>query len=63
MSDNKERKVEDIQSEYGQLCTKAGHLQYQIYALSKDLALVNEQLRELNFEASKVISKTPKEGA
>jgi len=54
MSDNKERTVEVVHQEYSQLCARAGHLQYQVAVLSKDLEVVNEQLRELNFEAAKL---------
>lgn len=48
----KPRTVADIQAEYQGLCTKAGHLQYQVHALSADLEVVNSALRELNIEAS-----------
>jgi hypothetical protein len=51
MSDKK-RSVAEIQSEYTQLCAKAGHLQYSIYALKLDLDLVNEQLKDLNIEGA-----------
>jgi hypothetical protein len=53
MSESKElRSVDAIQTEYTQLCTKAGHLQYQINALSKDLELVNKTLTDLNLEGA-----------
>lgn len=45
------REIAVIQSEYQQLCTKLGHISYQIDALSKDAAIVNSSLRELNLEA------------
>lgn len=51
MSETK-RTIETIHKEYSELCAKAGHLNYQIYTLSKDLELVNQQLRDLNLEAS-----------
>lgn len=46
------RSTEQLSAEYGKLCQQAGHLNYQIHAISKDLELVNEQLRELNLEAA-----------
>ncbi len=53
MSDKKkERTVSEIQSEYSGLCARAGHAQYQISVMQKDLELINEQLRELNLEAA-----------
>lgn len=61
MSDEK-RTVEGIHKEYTQLCAQAGHLQYQIATLGKDLELVNEQLRALNLEAAKIASEEKKEG-
>lgn len=57
MVEKAERKVEDIHAEYSQLCAKAGHLQYQIHVLTKDLGLLNEQLMNLNFEASAKVAK------
>lgn len=55
--EKKSRSLEEIQQEYQNLCLKAGHLQYQISAISKDLELVNGQLREINFEAAAVQAK------
>jgi hypothetical protein len=52
MPEKKDRSVAEIQQEYQQLCFKAGHLQYQIDALSKDLAVLNGTMRDLNFEAA-----------
>lgn len=46
------RSIPEIQSEYQQLCTKAGHLQYQAFCHEKDLAIVNDELRSLNLEAA-----------
>lgn len=48
------RTHQDCQNEYTQLCAKAGNLQYQIYAHTKDLELINAQQRELNLEAAKL---------
>lgn len=48
----KKRSVQEIQQEYSGLCMRAGHTQYQIATLEKELALVNESLRDLNFEAA-----------
>jgi len=57
MSEKKTRTVAEIQQEYQGLCFKAGHLQYQISALSKDLELLNSTMRDLNFEAASVQAK------
>lgn len=51
-SEKKAREMSDVQQEYQSLCVKAGHLQYQIFALNKDLELVNEALKSLNLEAA-----------
>ena len=53
MSEVKKRTVQDVQQEYTGLCARAGHLQYQINAMQKDLELINTTLRDLNVEASK----------
>lgn len=60
MSDTK-RTFETIQTEYQQLALKSGHIQYQIYAFSKDLQLLNDQMRDLNFEGAKLKSEEEKE--
>lgn len=46
------RTVSEIQNEYSGLCARAGHLQYQIATLGKDLAMINDALRDLNSEAN-----------
>lgn len=46
------RKLEEIQSEYGQTANNAGQLQYQIYILSSELETTNQLLRALNNEAA-----------
>lgn len=51
MSKTPPRSVAEIQTEYQQLCCKAGHLQYQVSELKKELALVNDTLQTLNLEA------------
>lgn len=56
----KKRTVDDVKQEYSSLCAKAGHLQYQIHVHTKGLELVNTELRELNFEAAKIVAETPK---
>lgn len=48
----KKRSVSEIQAEYSNTCARAGHVQYQIRNLEKDLKLINEQLESLNFEAA-----------
>lgn len=52
--ESKPRTVEDVQREFTQLCAKAGHIQYQISCLTKDLGLVNTQCEELSIEAAKI---------
>lgn len=52
MSDKPKRTVEEIQKQYEQGCFRAGHLAYQIFALSKDLEALNGTLRDLNLEAA-----------
>lgn len=52
------RTIEDVKTEYAQLCQKAGHLQYQVSVFAKDLELVNGTLRELNLEAAKIQRET-----
>lgn len=61
------RTKEEIQVDYTNLCTKAGHLQYQIATLSKDLEVLNRTLQALNEEAmksmeaeAKKVSEAPK---
>ncbi len=51
------RTVEQIQNEYTQQCVRAGHTQYQIAQLQKDLELMNRSLRDLNLEAATVQAK------
>jgi hypothetical protein len=47
------RTVDEIQQEYASVCTRAGHCQYQIRTLQKDLDMMNETLQNLNIEAFK----------
>lgn len=55
MSENKEpRTVEIIHKEYSAVCSQAGHIQYQIFTLKKDLEILNQQARDLNFEAAQL---------
>lgn len=59
------RKLEEIQADYQRLCVQAGHIQYQVFTLNKDLALLNDQLRDLNLEgaAAQECAKKEAEGA
>ncbi len=52
MSDKKERTLQVIHQEYSALCAKAGHLQYNISVFKDDLALINQQMKDLNLEAA-----------
>jgi hypothetical protein len=51
MSEKKNRSLADIHAEYSNVCAKAGHVQYGLYIAQKDLELLNQQLKDLNFEA------------
>lgn len=58
------RTLDVVHKEYTNACFKAGNLQYQISALSKDLGLLNDTMRELNFEAAAIkAAEKPAEGA
>lgn len=45
------RTLNQVGSEYQNLCVKAGNTQYQIVTLQKDLDIMNQALRDLNNEA------------
>ncbi len=53
----KERTAAEIQSEYQNLCAKAGHIQYTIDVYQRDLERINATLRDLNNEHSKAKQK------
>jgi hypothetical protein len=55
--EKKERTLEEVKNEFNQLCFRAGSLQYEIAVKNKDLEMLNESLRNLNFEASKIQAK------
>lgn len=57
----KERTLEELKTEYGKLCFRAGDLQYEISIKQKDLSLINESLRNINFEAAALQAKAAKE--
>lgn len=50
----KSRTLPEIEQEYARLCAKAGHVQYQVAQLQKDLGLLNARLQEVNVEAATV---------
>lgn len=52
MTETKKRTVTEIQGEYTQLCARAGHLEYSIYALQSDLELLNLTMKDLNIEGA-----------
>lgn len=54
------RSIVEIQTEYQNLCLKAGHLQYQVYTFGKDLDMVNQELRDLNLEAAAIKAQEAK---
>jgi predicted RNase H-like nuclease (RuvC/YqgF family) len=57
----KERTMQDIQQEFTALCTKAGHLDYQVFTYKKDIEILQNQMRELNFEAAALQGRLAKE--
>lgn len=59
MSEQKKRELSEIQQDYQNLCTKAGHVNYQIVTLKKDLALINDSLQNLNQEAAALKAAEP----
>ena len=63
MSEKQVRSSAEIQNEYTRVCNKAGHIQYQIHALSKDLELINQSLRDLNQEHYKAKEREKAEQA
>jgi len=48
------RTLEEIKNDYGKLVFELGQKHYHISQLEKDVKLLEEQIRDLNFEASKV---------
>lgn len=61
MSENKKKTVDELQREYTQLCSKAGHIQYQISVMKSELAIVNDSLKVINLEAAAVAAEVKKE--
>lgn len=48
------RSSAEIQNEYQNLCARAGHIQYTIDVMQKDLERMNAALRDLNNEHAQV---------
>lgn len=48
MSESKS--VEQITKEFSELCLRAGNLQFEIELKQKDLSMINEELKSLNFQ-------------
>lgn len=57
------RTLDDVRNEYNQLAFRAGNLQYTIHAAEKDLDMLNESMRNLNFEAAKLQNEAASESA
>lgn len=57
------RKIEEIQREYVQLCTRAGDVQFKVKSLSADLDMLNGQIQELTIEALAAQQQAAKEAA
>lgn len=53
-SEKPARNRQECQNEYAQLCAKAGNIQYQMYALQRDLEALNGAMVALNQEAAKL---------
>ncbi len=50
----KPRTLEDVQKEYNNLAYRAGHLQYELAVKSKDLDMLNEGMKSLSAEGTKL---------
>ena len=48
------RTIPEIQAQYQSLCTRLGHVQYQVFTHQKDIETINSTLRDLNLEAASV---------
>jgi len=46
------RSLEEINKTYGELCARAGELQYKITVDTDQLKQINEALRNVNYEAA-----------
>ena len=57
------RTIEQVQQEFNQACLRAGHLEYTIYTNKKDLELLNQTIRNLNFEAASIQAANQKAAA
>lgn len=58
------RELPEIESDYGRLVSQAGQAQYQVFVYTEDLKRINENLRNLNYEAAarnKLNEQKPKE--
>jgi hypothetical protein len=64
MSETKpKRTIAEIQQDYQNVCLKAGHAQYQVHIHTRDLEMLNNELRELNLEAAAVNAEAAKVAA
>lgn len=46
------RELSQIEEDYGRLVSQSGQAQYQVFVYTEDLKRINEQLRNLNYEAA-----------
>ena len=53
--------LDELHKEYGNLCMQAGHIQYQIDILKKDLEVLNQTRKDINFEAAALKAKADEE--
>lgn len=60
-NETKTRTLEEIQTEFGRLCMRAGQLQYETAIRQKDLEAINKAIQSLNVEAAKLRDKTQAE--
>jgi hypothetical protein len=57
MSTENKETLESLQQSYSILCTKAGHLAYQVKTLSDELAAAYEQMRQVNLKGAELKAK------
>ena len=46
------RQLPEIEAEYGRLVAQLGQANYQVFVFNEDIKRMNEQLRNLNYEAA-----------
>lgn len=59
----KERTLQDVYNEYAQLSNKAGQISYSIDVYTRDLKIVHDRMRDLNFESVALKAKEEQKAA